>query len=64
MSSKFSSPLIDEDPLGIRRFRVHAVFVDIAVKKLNGFSFKLYNPESIPFTQDGKGFLLWDAGRH
>ena len=31
MSSQFSTPLVDEDPVFILRSRVYAVFIDIAI---------------------------------
>ena len=59
MSSQLTTPLVDEDPVFILRSRVYAVFVDIAIKELSRFGFKLYEPEPIPFAQDGKRVLHW-----
>ena len=58
MPSQLSPSLVDEDPVFIRGGRVYAIFIDIAIKKLNRFGFKLYEPEPIPFSQYGKIFLL------
>ena len=57
MPSQFPTPLVDKDPIFILQFRVYAVFVDIAIKKLNRFGLKLYEPEPIPFSQDGKSLF-------
>ena len=59
MPSQFSPSLVDEDPVFILRFRANAIFVDIAIKKLNRFGFKFYEPKPTPFSQDGKRVLHW-----
>ena len=58
MPSQLSPSLVDEDPVFKLMFRANAIFVDIAIKELNRFGLKFYEPESIPFSQDGKGSLL------
>jgi len=57
MPGQLSPSLVDEDPIFIGRFRVYAIFIDIAIKKLNRFGLKLYEPEPIPFSQDGKSLF-------
>jgi len=41
VSGKFFSPLIDEQPVPIQRFRGPAVSVDVAVQQMSGFGPKL-----------------------
>jgi hypothetical protein len=59
MPSQFLPPLVNEEPIFIRRSRFYAVFVDIAIKKLRRFGLKLYEPEAVSFSQDGQCILPW-----
>jgi hypothetical protein len=50
-------PLIDKDTMVVRGLWLRAVLVDIEAEKPRGFRFERYEPEAIPFAQDGQGFL-------
>ena len=50
MTGKFLPALIDKDPVLIGRLGIYAVFGDIELEELGGFSFDLYKPVPIAFT--------------
>ena len=54
MPSQLTAPLVNEEPILIRGSWFYAVFIDISIQKLNRFRLKLYEPEPIPFSQDGQ----------
>ena len=58
MAGKFFPPLIDKKTMVVRGFWFWAVLVAVEGEELRGLGFELYEPEAIPFAQDGQGFLL------
>jgi len=58
MTSEFLPPLVDKDPVLIKRFWGCAVFLNIELKQMTGFGLKLYKPEAVSLSQDSQGHLL------
>ena len=54
---EFFSALTDKETVLIEGFWGYSISVDIDFKELRGLVFKLYEPETIPFAEDGDSFL-------
>ena len=57
MSGELLPPLTDEKPVLVEGFRGDSVFFDINTQETGRLFLKLYEPEAVTFSQDGKGFL-------
>jgi hypothetical protein len=58
VACEFFPPLIDKDTMVVRGLWLRAVPGDIELEKARGFNLELYEPEAIPFAQDGQRFVV------
>ena len=58
VAGEFFPALVDKEAIFIRGLWRCAVFFDVEFEQLGCFGFKLYESESIAFSQDGQAILL------